>query len=152
MVKMTQEELIKFIAENEPHPLHESAKQNSLGSFIEIQTNISFSDLLFRYIKEKNISEVDCYKKAGITAQHFSKIRSDRSYRPTKNTVIALAIALKLNLPETKELLRAAGFAFTHANKADMIIEYFIINENWNLMEINEALDSYGIDPVGIKI
>ena len=88
-------------------------------------------------------------KAAGITAQHFSKIRSNRDYQPTKETVLALAVALKLDLPKTKDLLRAGGLAFTHASRTDMIVEYYIINWNWNLFEINETLDSYGLSPLG---
>ena len=146
---MTAEELQKFIMENEPHPLHDSARSHSLDEFIGIQTNESFSDLLLRLIRERGMTEVEVYKNASITAQHFSKIRSDRNYRPTKGTVLALAIALKLSLPETKDLLRAGGLAFTHANKTDIIVEYYIINQNWNIFEINEALDTYGLKPLG---
>ncbi len=144
----SQEDLIHFIKENEPHPLHDSARSNTLDDFIEIQTNESFSDLLLRLIRKSGMTEVECYKKAGITAQHFSKIRSDRNYRPTKETVLALAIALNLDLPTTKDLLRAGGLAFTHSSKTDMIVEYFIINRNWDLFEINETLDSYGLKPL----
>ena len=104
--------------------------------------------MLFRLIREKNLSEVDVYKSAGITAQHFSKISSDSNYQPKKETVLALAISLKLNLPQTKDLMRCAGFAFTHSNKTDMVVEYFIINENWNIFEINEALDNLGLNPL----
>ena len=116
---------------------------------MEAQANESFSDMLLRLIRENGMTEVQCYKAAGITAQHFSKIRSDRNYRPTKETVLALAIALKLDLPATKDLLRAGGLAFTHASRTDMIVEYFIINRNWSIFEINEALDSYGLKPLG---
>lgn len=63
--------------------------------------------------------------------------------------MLALAIVLKLDLPNTKELLRASGFAFTHASKADMIVEYFIINENWDIFEINSTLDPYKLKPLG---
>ena len=146
---MSPEELKKFIKENEPHPLHDSARSHSLDDFIEIQANESFSDLLLRLIRESGMTEVEVYKRAGITAQHFSKIRSDSNYRPTKETVLALAIAMKLDLPTTKDLLRAGGLAFTHASKTDIIVEYYIINQNWNIFEINEALDSYGLKPLG---
>lgn len=149
MDRMSPEELQRFIKENEPHPLHDSARSHSLDEFIEIQTNESFSDLLLRLIRESGMTEVEVYKAAGLTAQHFSKIRSDRNYRPTKETVLALAIALKLDLPMTKDLLRAGGLAFTHACKTDMVVEYYIINGNWNLFEINEALDSYALKPLG---
>ncbi len=145
---MTKNEILEFIKDNEPHPLHDSARSNSLDDFINIQKNESFSEMLFRLIREKNLSEVEIYKTAGITAQHFSKIRSDRSYRPTKETVLALALALKLDLPETKDLMRTAGLAFTHANKMDMVVEYFIINKNWNIFDVNEALDNLGLPPI----
>ena len=145
----SQEELIKFIKENEPHPLHDSARSSTLEDFIESHDGASFSDLLFRFIRESGMTEVAVYKAAGITAQHFSKIRSDRNYRPTKETVLALAIALHLDLPSTKDLLRAGGLAFTFASKTDIIVEYYIINQKWNLFEINEALDSYGLKPLG---
>lgn len=145
----SQEELIKFIKENEPHPLHDSARSTDLEDFIEKWTKESFSDLLLRLIRERGMTEVSVYKAAGITAQHFSKIRSDRNYRPTKETVLALAVALHLDLPMTKDLLRAGGLAFTHASKTDIIVEYYIINQNWNIFEINEALDSYGLKPLG---
>lgn len=146
---MAKEEIEKFIIENEPHPLHDSARCHSLEDFIDIQMNESFSDILLRFIRASGMTEVECYKVAGITAQHFSKIRSNRDYQPTKETVLALAVALKLDLPKTKDLLRAGGLAFTHASKTDMIVEYFIINQNWNLFEINETLDSYGLNPLG---
>ncbi|MBO4388119.1 MAG: helix-turn-helix transcriptional regulator [Spirochaetales bacterium] len=146
---MTKDKIERFIKENEPHPLHDSARSNSLKDFIDIQTNESFSDILLRFIRESGMTEVECYKAAGITAQHFSKIRSNRDYQPTKETVLALAVALKLDLPKTKDLLRAGGLAFTHASKTDMIVEYYIINRNWNLFEINEVLDSYGLKPLG---
>lgn len=149
MNSMSREELIRFIKKNEPHPLHDSARSSTLKDFIEAHDGASFSDLLFRYIRESGMSEVSVYKVAGITAQHFSKIRSDRNYRPTKETALALAVALHLDLPKTKELLRAGGYAFTHASKADIIVEYFIINEKWSLFEINEALDSYNLKPLG---
>lgn len=145
---MTEKEILEFIKNNEPHPLHDCARTNNLEDFMQIQKNESFSDMLLRLIREKGLSEVDVYKNAEITAQHFSKIRSDRAYRPTKETVLAFAVALKLDLPQTKDLMRSAGFAFTHANKTDMVVEYFIINENWNIFEINEALDNLGLNPL----
>ncbi len=145
---MTKSEILEFIKTNEPHPLHDCAKANSLDDFMEIQKNESFSEMLFRIIKEKGLSEVEVYKTANITPQHFSKIRSDRNYKPTKETVFALALSLRLNLPETKDLMRTAGLAFTHASKTDMVVEYFIINKNWNLFEINETLDSLNLNPL----
>ncbi len=146
---MTESEILAFIRNKEPHPLHDCAKTNSLEDFMKLQEKESFSEMLFRLIREKNVPEVTVYKAAGITPQHFSKIRSNRKYQPTKGTVVSLAIALGLNLEETKDLMRTAGLAFTHANKTDLVIEYFIINQNGNLMEINETLYSLGLELLG---
>ena len=121
---MTKDEILDFLKKNEPHPLHDAALNSTLSDFMKKEEKESFSDMLFRLIREKGESEVEVYRKAGITAQHFSKIRSRSDYQPTKDTVIALALALKLSLPETKDLMRTAGLAFTHSSKKDMVIEY----------------------------
>ena len=102
----------------------------------------AFNITLVRLITKKGIKNADVYKRANITKDHFSKIISGK-IKPKKKTVCALAIALRLNLEETRDLLSRAGFSLTHNEMFDVIIEYFIIHQRYDVFEINNALFTY---------
>lgn len=117
----------------------------------------SFSTMVMRKIQESGIDEVTCYKAANLNKQIFSKIRSCagekdcETYQPTKATALSFAIALKLDLEESKDLLSKAGFAFSKNNKTDIIVEYCISNHINDIFRVNEILFTYGQPLLGSK-
>ena len=115
------------------------AKETSLAALLK-QADASFSETLLMLIDQKGKKDSEIYKKANLSKQLFSKIRNNPEYKPTKPTAIALALALELNLEQTKDLIGRAGFALSNSSKFDLIIRYFIELGNYNVVEINIAL------------
>lgn len=104
------------------------------------QTDAGFSETLLKLIDQTGKKDAQVYTKANVSRQHFSKIRNNPHYKPTKATAIAFAIALELDLEQTKDLIGRAGYALTMSSKFDVIIQYFIEQGNYDLFEINAAL------------
>ena len=116
-----------------------ASKAMSLEDMLK-QADAGFTETLLKLIDQTGKKDSEVYKKANISKQHFSKIRNNPNYKPTKPTAIALALALELDLEATKDLIGRAGYALTNSSKFDLIIRYFIEQGNYNVVEINMAL------------
>ena len=125
-----------------------ASKAMSLEDMLK-QTDAGFTETLLNLIDKTGKKDSEIYKKALLSKQHFSKIRHNPHYKPTKATALALAIALELSLEDTRDLIGRAGYALTNSSKFDLIIRYFIEQRNFNIIEINMALYEFDQPLVG---
>ena len=118
-----------------PSILKERSLEDLLGNLDE-----TFSEMVLRLITEKGYTDAQVYKRANLDRKLFSKIRSNADYNPKKNTVLALAVGLRLSLDEAIDLLQRAGYSFSPSSKSDIIIRYFLERGDYDVDLINETL------------
>ena len=111
----------------------------------------SFMELVFSFADQKGLSDVEVQKKANLDRKAFSKLKCGTTKNPSKSTALALAVALELNLDDTKDLLSRAGWALSPCSKQDLIVQYFIEREAYDIYEINLALFEHGEQLLGMQ-
>lgn len=108
----------------------------------------TFSEHMLRIISNKGLRETDVYHSVFMDRKLFNKIRNDPNYQPSKRTALQIVIALKLSVPEAQELLEKAGYALSHCSKTDLIVECCIRQGVYDIFDINDMLDSFGMPPL----
>ena len=112
---------------------------------VDFKIKDTWQQAVFHFIDLKGYKDPDVYKRANLSKQTFSKIRSDMYYQPNKDTALQMCIGLMLNIDETKDLLAKAGFALSNGIKRDLVVRYFIENEIYNVDELNLILDELSL-------
>jgi len=108
-----------------------------------------FSETLLQLIDRTGKKDSEIYRKASVDRKLFSKIRTNMNYQPSKTTALAFAFALELDIEETRDFIGRAGYALSHSSKFDVIVEYFLINKNYNIHELNEVLLAFDQPLIG---
>ena len=126
-----------------------TGEAKSLITELEKAKQKTFTETLMWYIAKTGKKDSAIYNAAQMDRRLFSKIMSDRNYQPSKDTAMALILALRLKLEQAEELLRCVGYSLSHSNKRDIVIEYFIREEVYDLMVINEVLHKLGEKKIG---
>ena len=144
-----------FVADEEeacvPEFAAPSVKKRTLDDCLsDIQK--TFMELVFSFADAKEMTDVEVQKKANLDKRAFSKLKCGNTKNPSKSTALALAVALKLNLDETKDLLSRAGLALSPCSKQDLIVQYFIEHEAYDINEINFALFEHGEPLLGSQV
>ena len=110
----------------------------------------SFHEKLFELIATVGVDNKDVWKRANLDRKLFSKIQCNENYHPKKKTVLALCIALELNLEESKDLLARADWAFSPSSKVDLIVQKAIVDKQYDIMELNITLFKYTNETLGV--
>ena len=108
-----------------------------------------FREYLEELLKETGEKDSEVYKRASMSRQLFNKILNKKGYVPSKNTILQLAVGLKLDVKKTRTLLEKAGYALSRSSRTDMVVRYYIENRTYNITLINISLDQYGLPLLG---
>lgn len=154
-VKQLIEAVSRFIEENyieiqSPDECTKAAEEDA-SDLTEMLENLDagFSETLLQLIDRTGRKDSEIYRKANVDRKLFSKIRNNADYRPSKTTALAFAFALELDIDETIDFIARAGFALSRSSKFDIIVEYFLINENYDINELNEVLFAFDQPLIG---
>lgn len=149
-------EEVAFGANQAPSPamvgrmMEEAAKPKRTLDDLMKHVSETWAESLLRLIDERGYTDTEVYKRANVDRKLFSKIRSNANYQPKKITAMAFALALRLNLDETKDFLRRAGYALSPSSRFDLIVEYFIEQEVYDTYTINLALFDHNQPLLGV--
>ena len=113
-----------------------------------LRNGLSFSETVLNLMKIKDMTASQCCYHANMRLEEFSKISqsmidSTFDYTPSKQTVIALAVAFELTYEESECFLACAGYNFSNSDKMDLIVQYYLQKGESDIFRINNMLNLY---------
>ncbi|MGE6752798.1 hypothetical protein ACQKFO_05090 [Rossellomorea sp. NPDC071047] len=144
----TNREIRIYDTHKEEPFLSDEIHSSELEEFIERHQSAPFSQMLFQHIDATGQTDASIYKKARIDRKHFSKMRSIPEYKPSKRTIVALCLSLELSVEETDDLLSAAGFSLSGNDRFDLVIQFCLEKNIYDIDDVNQALYSLDLKPL----
>ena len=128
-----------FINDKEP------AKENSLEDYLQqSRVGLNFQDLLRKHILEKGLDNPTVYKRSIIVDKKlFSKIIN--GHIPSKHSVMALGLALELDLESFEFFLATANYALNPSDPFDTIVKYSVTQKIYDVMQVDSILFQMGL-------
>ncbi|WP_280772297.1 helix-turn-helix domain-containing protein [Salipaludibacillus daqingensis] len=148
LIVVEDDEAIYQSAERLEDRMQEEIEMVDLEDFIKTNRQPIFQQVLFRFIDEKGFTDPEVYKRAGLDRKHFSKIRSNEAYRPGKHTILALSLALELKEIQVAELLSSGGHSLSNSDTCDLIIQFCLERNIYDIDHVNHALEYFNEKPL----
>lgn len=139
---------LHMIEESTESMMLDDLNENEISHFINNHRKPTLNQVLFHFIDRTGENDAAIYHRAGINRRHFSKIRSNPNYTPKKNTLLALALALELNKDDTNDLLNAAGYSLSESDTGDLIVQFCLEKQIYDIHLVNLALDQFHLKPL----
>lgn len=114
----------------------------------QYMVSCSLSDMLATLLKSKGLSKAQVIKNSEMSEvyayQIFSGIRI-----PERKKLLCIAVGMMLNIDETQNLLKCAGYSPLYVKLPFDSIVLYGICKKLSVVEINELLYEYGLETLG---
>lgn len=107
----------------------------------------TFKDILFGFINKKGFKKPsEVYNACFVKRDTFHAIKACKNLGVSRRTVMQLCFGLKLTYDEAVVLMASAGYAFAPNNLTDVIVEYYLKHQIYDIVDANISLYDSGAD------
>lgn len=124
-----------------------------LGFFARLKNKLSrygCAKWLKQTLKRYNVEPMEAGELLEIEPKIWKEICKG-NFKPTKNTVLSLALTANLSLDDTEDLLLVCGYDFDYKIVKDVVISYLLAQKVFNRAMIDAALKEYKVENLFLK-